>query len=133
MTLREIKDNRQHYFVDENHRIQGRYVDYHTNGNVWEECNFVDNNRHGLRRIYHYNGILMWEFFVSNDKEHGECKEYSETGKIISHKIFIDDKPRFLTDDERQELNNISSCEELLAMTLKYGVPLLASLKYGTT
>ena len=61
--LKEIKSDRWHFFKDARHRFQGEYKSWHSNGNMWGHCFFVDDAYHGERKVWRKDGTLKCHDF----------------------------------------------------------------------
>ncbi len=104
--LKEIKTKTQHYFVDEQNRIQGEYRDYHENGQLWEHSFRLNDIRHGEYKEYRENGRLWSCSFFQNGNLHGEYKEYRENGIIDYATLFyqgndLEVDPNTLTEQDK--------------------------------
>jgi antitoxin component YwqK of YwqJK toxin-antitoxin module len=66
--LTETKNDRHHYFEDDEGRRQGEYKSWHKNGNICRHSFYVD------------------------DKLHGEYKYWSDDGTIWFHDFYVDGK-----------------------------------------
>jgi antitoxin component YwqK of YwqJK toxin-antitoxin module len=63
--LREVKNDRFHYFVDNEGRYQGEYKDWDGNGQMTRHCFYVDDRRHGeFKRCYSNGTIWFHDFYV---------------------------------------------------------------------
>ena len=71
---------RTSYFVD-GREIGWRYWDI--SGIVLMEYQMRDGKRHGRYCHYHDNGMICEEGSYEDDKEHGEIRQFDETGKQI--------------------------------------------------
>lgn len=93
---------------------------------AWNE----NHNLHG-ECIWHYGNQNKWlHLFYRNGVKHGEVKSWELTGEELNHFIFQNDEKIFLTDAEKEELNNVSSKEEHLLLKIRYGVPLFSDSKW---
>ena len=94
--LKEVKNNRKHYFINELGRRHGKYKDWHKNGQIWEQSHYV------------------------NDKLHGEYKQWYENGKVCVHCFYVNGHyVSFKT------LPYPTTGEERMLFKLKYDIPLL--------
>jgi hypothetical protein len=62
----EIKNDREH-----SHKLNGQLCGlrrlYHSNGQLWVECNYQNGSLHGVCKFYYYTGELMEESNYQND------------------------------------------------------------------
>lgn len=66
---------------------------------------------------------------TSSGDRYGECKIFTFSGRTSIH-CMISKDIKYLTPEQRKELNNVSSAEECMALRIKYGAPILAEFKY---
>ena len=66
--LTEVKDDRRHYFEDDQGRRQGEYKSWHVNGNMWMYSFYVDGKLHGERKAWNGDGTLVSHTFWVNGK-----------------------------------------------------------------
>jgi len=63
--LRERKTKYCHYFLDSKGRYQGEFKDWHSNGQLRENCILLNGKRHGERKWRYKDGKLKHhEFWV---------------------------------------------------------------------
>lgn len=108
-------------------KLTKKITRYH-DGNI-ESVFFVDEcglKQGEFKSFFRVTRVVYEHSFYKDDVRHGEHKRYFIHS--ICHNIYEKGVIRTLSEDEKFELNNISSHEEVLSLTLKYGVPLLASL-----
>lgn len=81
---------------------------------------------------YWGDGSLWWHCLYKDGVRHGEFKSYfsGPSYRLMRHQLYIHGVERNLSPEESKEINEISSKEEYLKMVIKYGVPLLAGIKY---
>ena len=117
--MEEIESLHHHFFLNEAGQPHGRYVTYHVfnkmRGAMSTECTFVNGVLSGEYKSYHMNGRVARHMYMHDDREHGDRKEYSESGKLTSHVFFINGD---LIDSDA---NTITKREKFL-MSLKHGV-----------
>lgn len=67
----------------------GKVVEYYENGQIMVEKNYFNGQKNGLYKVYYPSGALWKEGkFVSDQIV--RLKTYSETGKLLSDKIFVE-------------------------------------------
>ncbi|MFP9117373.1 toxin-antitoxin system YwqK family antitoxin [Flavobacterium sp. RNTU_13] len=52
------------------------------------ETEYLDGYQQGIETTYHENGKIATHFTSSNNKLHGECKQWDEDGNLISHSFW---------------------------------------------
>ncbi len=134
-SLKEIKNNQHHYFLDEYNQKQGEYKEFHADGTLWTQSFFVDNLRQGEAKAWHENGQLWahyhyvdsekhgegksWRrdgtqwvhgFYNNNNDKHGEYKEWHPDGSIMEHSVYVNGRsldihPAKLTRKDKFVLN----------------------------
>lgn len=57
-------------------QMQGEYIRYFENGNLWQKGNFNNNLKEGLWKYYDSSGKLSYEVEYKDGKEHGSYKKY---------------------------------------------------------
>ena len=90
--LKEIKNKREHYFVDENDKTQGDYKAFHTNDQLCVHTFYLNDKRHGEYKSYYRNGQLREHSFYLNDKRHGEYKSYHRSSQLWEHSSYQNGK-----------------------------------------
>jgi antitoxin component YwqK of YwqJK toxin-antitoxin module len=118
-TLTEIKNDTEHYFIDENGQKHGEYKWWHENGQLETHCFFVDGKRHGELKWWHENGQLGRHCFYVDDKVHGEYKEWYSDGKLCEHCFYVDDNK--VIDFRYEPEEYPTSAEAKTYFALKYG------------
>jgi hypothetical protein len=66
--LTEIKSYISHYFLDAKGRYQGEYKSWYNNGQLWENCFYVDYKLHGECKWWDKDGTLRYHAFLVNGK-----------------------------------------------------------------
>lgn len=69
-----------------------RVIFYVGNGNVSNECQWVDNKKHGYEKSYYYSGEPHSEHYWINGKKHGKQTEYNFDGKPSNEAYWVDGK-----------------------------------------
>lgn len=91
-----------------------------------------DNKKQGLAQWWHRNGNLSTICFFVDNLHHGEYIAYNECGRVVGHIMFNHGRRILLSVTESDLLINCDH-EEYLMLKIKYGVPLIAGLKYEST
>lgn len=68
-------------FPLKNGKFHGRSTNFHSNGNLSSEKEWVNGKQHGVQKDYFKNGKLEYEFYFLNGVEHGPIKTFYENGK----------------------------------------------------
>lgn len=68
----------------------GLALNYYPDGKIMLECNYLKGVKHGTEKKYFANGKLQSEQKFLNGVAHGELKEYSMEGKLISTTTYYD-------------------------------------------
>ena len=55
---------------------------YHSNGNLYYKCNYVNDEAHGLWKSYYTNGTLWLKGSYVNGKRNGIWEIYYQNGKL---------------------------------------------------
>lgn len=69
-------------YSDTSKNKQGLYKFYYSNGQLFEEGDYVDNKREGLWQTHWENGNLKEETVYENDKANGYYRVYTDGGKL---------------------------------------------------
>lgn len=142
--LKEIKNDKWHYFEDKQGRMQGEYTSWHfsnqieikcfyvdgnlrgefkswwSNGERRRHCIYVDNELHGKYMSWHSNRQPWIHCFYDNSKIHGEYKNYWESGKLYRHCFYVNgDEISF------DKIPYPETEEDCMYFKLKYNLPLL--------
>ena len=72
--------------------MDGIYREYHENGQLQEEVNYIDDKRNGIYKSYWKNGQLCEEVNYIDDKRNGIYKSYYDNGQLWVEVNYIDDK-----------------------------------------
>ncbi|MDB5258472.1 MAG: hypothetical protein JWM14_3167 [Chitinophagaceae bacterium] len=99
-------------YTIKNGQFNGSFMEYHTNGTIAEEVNYLDNEIDGKYTVYyndgkvkkyfnykrgdlegdfaeyHINGKIKIKGFCTDDSYHGTVEEYSELGKLIKRQEY---------------------------------------------
>ncbi|MBT8218519.1 MAG: toxin-antitoxin system YwqK family antitoxin [Bacteroidia bacterium] len=67
----------------------GRFIGYHPNGNVFEECNYVNGKLEGERILYHENGEKQAIEQYKNDLLEGIFEEYYDNGQLSFTGLYV--------------------------------------------
>jgi len=51
---------------------------------LFRELGYVNGYQEGIERVFYDNGKIKHEFYLKNNKLHGECKQWDEEGNLIS-------------------------------------------------
>ncbi len=86
--LTEFKTEYEHYFVDERDLLQGKYIHFYENGNIFSMCHMVDNILHGEYTDFYKNGQIWEHAFYHHGDYHGEYMRYSDTGVLRKHTFY---------------------------------------------
>lgn len=81
----------QHYTVNDKDEKHGSYKSYYTNGQLYSELNYVNNQKHGLFKFYYSNGKLWEESTFVNGQRHGQFKSYSPSGQLLEEIYYYKD------------------------------------------
>lgn len=81
LILNQYKDNKK----------EGLWQDFHQNGQLKSEGNYIEGLKEGLHKEWGNNGILLLEGFYSKDKANGLMKWYHEKGHLAGEGNMIDD------------------------------------------
>jgi antitoxin component YwqK of YwqJK toxin-antitoxin module len=65
--LTEYKTDRYHYFEDDRGRRQGEYKSWYANGQLWENCFYVDGKWHGECKWWKNGQIRRHCFYVNGE------------------------------------------------------------------
>ena len=90
MNLRTIKDYHdngkpfQEYTVDEEGQKHGTYRNWYDNGQIFEQCEYVNGHYHGTRQRWHNNGQLWSQSEWVNGKRHGTYRDWHDNGQLYS-------------------------------------------------
>ena len=79
----------EEYFINAGKK-EGVYRSYHSDGQLWEEVNYIDGKKNGICKSYYSNGQLYEEVNYINDKENGIYKRYWNDGKLAREVNYID-------------------------------------------
>jgi hypothetical protein len=60
----------------------GVFTEWHENGKLKYECNFINDSKDGLERIHYYNGQRKLYISYSNGTMNGKCNSWHMNGKI---------------------------------------------------
>jgi antitoxin component YwqK of YwqJK toxin-antitoxin module len=71
-----------------NNKKTGLYKSYYDNGQLEEETNYINGKPDGISKRYYENGQLESECTYVNGKKDGLCKIYYENGELECEKIF---------------------------------------------
>ena len=142
--LREVKIDCYHYFVDDQHQIQGEYKSWREDGSAYEHCFYLNDELHGIYTRWHTNGnrwlyieythglmtgehkiwnkddLLVTHCLHRNDKLHGEYRDWDENGQLSTHCFYINYVPVSLNT-----LPYPITGEDRFYFTLKYDLQLL--------
>jgi antitoxin component YwqK of YwqJK toxin-antitoxin module len=119
MALKEIKNELEHYFVDESGKEQGEFKWWYSDGQLQMHCFYVDGKRHGEYKAWHPNGQLSRNCFFVDGKLNGEYKWWNKNGKLREHCYFVDDNKVI---DFLKEPDEYPTSEEAKTyFALKYG------------
>ena len=69
-------------------KICGLYIEYYSNGEYKEICNFKEGIRHGTCYLFHENGKKKEESSYIDNKLHGTNIEYTREGNIYRYQVF---------------------------------------------
>jgi antitoxin component YwqK of YwqJK toxin-antitoxin module len=106
----------EHYYLDEQFRIQGEYKRWYKNGQLHLYCDCEDDLRNGEYKQWDQNGLLQHHSIWERGKLHGEYSEWDKNGKII-HDFFCNDKK--ITNKVLPYIDNP------VIIKLKFGIKLL--------
>ncbi|MFQ5445672.1 MAG: toxin-antitoxin system YwqK family antitoxin [Saprospiraceae bacterium] len=68
-----------------NNEMTGIWKRWYDSGELMEEVTFAHNNENGPFKLYYKNGQVQVEGnYISGDNDHGELKQYSESGEHIT-------------------------------------------------
>jgi antitoxin component YwqK of YwqJK toxin-antitoxin module len=67
----------------------GKVVEYYENGQIMVEKNYFNGQKNGAYKVYYPSGALWKEGKFASDQI-VRLKTYSETGKLLSDKIFVE-------------------------------------------
>jgi antitoxin component YwqK of YwqJK toxin-antitoxin module len=90
--LTEIKNDTEHYFIDENDQRHGEYKRWYLDGQLWAHCYYVDGNIHGEFKEWYLDGKLWEHCFYVDGKRHGEYKRWHDNGQLWMHCYYVDGK-----------------------------------------
>ncbi len=80
-----------HYDVRDDVK-HGKYIGYHTDGSVFEECTYVHGEVHGIRSLYYEgNKKLQTAETYDNGVMDGLFEEYHINGKVALTGLYVDD------------------------------------------
>lgn len=88
----ETKTEKYTIFDD---NLEGEYKEWHKNGQLYEQCVFVNGDRNGEYRLWYDNGQLSKHCSYQNNKLHGEYKSWykdDEHYMLWTQCTYIDDK-----------------------------------------
>lgn len=74
---------KEEYFQNNNIK-EAIYKEYHSNGNIRIECNYINGKKMDEYIKYYYTGRKFIECYYINDKIDGELKIYKENGELSS-------------------------------------------------
>ena len=75
-----------------NNKIEGLWRQWHENGQLQNEVNYVNDKREGLYRRWHENGQLQHEGNYVNDKSEGLWRWWHENGQLEQEINHVNDK-----------------------------------------
>lgn len=129
--LTEIRNKRQHYFVDENNMRQGEYKEWYDNGQMSRHCFYVNGKLHGEYKSWHNNGHMFEHCIYVNGELHGEFIKWLDCGKVILFHAFYDNGKGlgrkvfdYIGDDQWN--NGVASADARLLIKLRFGLPTLS-------
>lgn len=79
------------YYLNDNGKKEGGFVEYFKDGTIKEEYNFVDGQAEGTGKGYYPSGNLKIEAHFNNNLKNGNYKDYYEDGNLKSVQNFKDD------------------------------------------
>lgn len=65
--MKQVLFKNEKYSIDEYGQRQGRSTSYHTNGNIYIDCFYRDNKRHGEYKCFWANGRTGVHCFYVDD------------------------------------------------------------------
>lgn len=68
---------------NENLEREGRWIYWYKNGNVWSECEYKKNLKHGKSTVYYENGKKRYEGSYRNDTTIGVWTFWNEKGEVV--------------------------------------------------
>jgi len=80
--------NKEIYYALPNKLKHGEFKCLHTNGNVFFECNYVEDVRQGDYKQYSDDGKLVQTYIYKDDKYNGIAKRYFPPG-IVEQEMFF--------------------------------------------
>jgi antitoxin component YwqK of YwqJK toxin-antitoxin module len=72
-----------------NDKREGIYKSYHSNGQLYEEVNYIDGKREGEYKSYYGNGQLGEEMNYIDGKREGIYKSYYMNGQLYEEVNYI--------------------------------------------
>ncbi|HTA28259.1 MAG TPA: hypothetical protein VK809_10745 [Bacteroidia bacterium] len=79
-----------HVFYVKDKKIVGVDKEYHINGQLKSEVNYVDGKKDGLAKEYYEDGHLLAEMIFKNDKQVDTMKLFYDNGKLMEISYFIE-------------------------------------------
>ena len=108
MAMKEIKNETEHYYLNDNGNRHGEYKSFYSNRDPDIQANYDNDKLHGEYKRWHENGKPDIHANYLNDKYHGEYKRWFSNGKPDVHTIYdegidlginpsnIDEKEKFI-------------------------------------
>eukprot|EP00028_Trichosphaerium_sp_Am-I-7-wt_P012157 CAMPEP_0168524066 /NCGR_PEP_ID=MMETSP0405-20121227/10410_1 /TAXON_ID=498012 /ORGANISM="Trichosphaerium sp, Strain Am-I-7 wt" /LENGTH=214 /DNA_ID=CAMNT_0008546165 /DNA_START=83 /DNA_END=724 /DNA_ORIENTATION=- len=76
-----------------NGMIEGELEHYSVdNGRLCMRCHYVNNNKEGVCKYWHSNGILNEESYYKEGRQEGDYKTWNKNGKLILQCKYVKDK-----------------------------------------
>jgi antitoxin component YwqK of YwqJK toxin-antitoxin module len=75
-----------------NNKREGKYIEYHDNGNIYMNCNYKNDKREGKYISYRENGKIWFKYYYKNDEREGEYIYYDRNGNINKRCYYKKDK-----------------------------------------
>ena len=70
----------------------GKYKQWHDNGQLWEECVYKDGKIEGKYKQWHDNGQLSVERVYKDGKNEGKYKQWHDNGQLWTECVYKDGK-----------------------------------------
>ena len=69
MKLKEVNNDYEHYFVDDDFKLQGEFKRYYPDSKLEFHAYFKDDNLHGEYKRYFEDGSLIFKRYYSNGQD----------------------------------------------------------------
>jgi hypothetical protein len=83
---------KKNYFIDVNGNKEGKYIEYHENGNVHIKWTYHDDKKEGECIWYYEGGNVEVKCNYHNDHSEGECIHYYENGCVCEKSNYHNNK-----------------------------------------